>query len=281
MNISFNGIQNMMPDHHYPFRPVEQMIRTLNENTPMSILEKKMNSDNGVLDANSEYEDAHPELDKRPGIFATALAHEVRNPLTNINLAAEILGTSKLDADQQAFVEIISRAALRINKIVADFLNSHKAIEAHAELCYVNELLDEVLEVNNDRVRLKTVLVIKNFSNDPIQILVNRSEIKIALINVIVNAIEALPPGKGVLKLSTGSLKDKCSISIEDNGIGISEMNLKKIFDPYFTNKPGGMGLGLSTTNDILASNCGSLDVKSKMGAGSTFTFSFNRVSPV
>ena len=216
-------------------------------------------------------------LKKKSGVFATSLVHEVRNPLTNINLAADMLGLSSLSEEQEKFVAIIKRGAERINHILTNFLSSHNEDEIHADSYSVNELIEEVLAINKDRIGLKHVLVRKNFAAGDLNIFVKKEEIKIALINIIVNAIEALPPAHGILTLSTGIKNDQCIIEIEDNGMGISEKNLLYIFDPYYTNKPDGMGLGLSTTMDILLSNCGTMDVQSEEGSGTHFTLHFNR----
>ena len=217
-------------------------------------------------------------LKKKSGVFATSLVHEVRNPLTNIKLAADILCLDSLSEEQEKFVGIIKRGVERINNILTSFLSSHNEDEIHAESCSVNELIEEVLLVNKDRIGLKHVIVKKNFAAGDLNILVKKQEIKIALINIIVNAIEALPPANGILTLGTGIKNDQCIIEIEDNGMGISEKNLLNIFDPYYTNKPGGMGLGLSTTMDILLSNCGTMDVQSEEGAGTHFTLHFNQM---
>ena len=217
-------------------------------------------------------------LKKKSGVFATSLVHEVRNPLTNINLAADILNLGSLSEEQEKFVAIIKRGAERINHILTSFLSSHNEDELHVEPCPVNELVEEALAVNKDRIGLKNVIVKKKFTTGNLNILVKKQEIKIALINIIVNAIEALPPANGILTLSTGIKNDQCIIEIEDNGMGISEKDLLNIFDPYYTNKPGGMGLGLSTTMDILLSNCGTMDVQSEEGSGTHFTLHFNQM---
>ena len=218
-------------------------------------------------------------LKKNSGVFATSLVHEVRNPLTNINLAVDILSLDSLNEEQEKFVGIIKRSVERINDILTSFLSSHDENDIHAESCSVNELMEEVLTINKDRVGLKNVIIRKNFTSGNLNILVKKQEIIIALINIVVNAIEALPPENGILTLSTGLKNDQCIIEIEDNGIGISEKNLLNIFDPYYTNKPGGMGLGLSTTMDLLLSNCGTMDVQSEEGSGTHFTLHFNQAS--
>jgi C4-dicarboxylate-specific signal transduction histidine kinase len=100
---------------------------------------------------------------------------------------------------------------------------------------------------------------------------------KIALTNIIINAIDAMAGIKGELTLVTKSTCHACVVQIEDNGCGISEENLKNIFKPYFTNKPDGLGLGLTTTQDILRSNHVGLNVRSVVAKGTNFTLMFEK----
>jgi signal transduction histidine kinase len=86
-----------------------------------------------------------------------------------------------------------------------------------------------------------------------------------------------MPSENGMLRLVTRSINDQCIVVIEDNGIGISKENLENIFTPYFTDKPGGMGLGLSTTLDILHANHADVNVLSERGSGTRFILSFDR----
>lgn len=181
-------------------------------------------------------------IKKKPGVYATALVHEVRNPLTNINLAAEIIGMDSLNDEQKKFIEIIKRGVERINLILADFLTANKTDEIHAETCSMNKLLDEVLEINKDRMKIKNILVLRNFAPEDFEILVKKDEIKIALINIIVNALEAMPSENGVLKLRTSVSNEQCVIEIEDNGIGISEKNMANILIPILPINPAAWG---------------------------------------
>jgi signal transduction histidine kinase len=101
---------------------------------------------------------------------------------------------------------------------------------------------------------------------------------KIALTNIIVNAIDAMSQ-KGELKIITKSIERKYAIQIEDNGCGISREDLKNIFKPYFTNKPGGLGLGLAATCDILQSNHVGVFVESEEGKGTRFILLFDKAN--
>ncbi len=215
---------------------------------------------------------------EQPGQFVTALAHEVRNPLSNINLAVEMLKSTIIDDEQKLYLDIIMRGSERINDLVADLLTTCQPDEIKPERHSIHQLLDEVLAMTEDRIMLKNITVRREYAAIGCKVLVNKQKIQIALTNIVINAIDAMPPQKGELTLVTGSINGKCVIEIKDNGIGISKDNLEKIFKPYFTNKPGGMGLGLSTTLDILQSNHARVDVRSEESKGTTFILSFDGI---
>jgi signal transduction histidine kinase len=217
-------------------------------------------------------------VQKQPGQFASALAHEVRNPLSNINLAVEMLKTTTRDDDRKIYLDIIMRSSGRITDLVTDLLRSSQDNEMRLEECSIHQLIDAVLAMTEDRIMLKNIIVRKDYTDLDPEILVNKSKIKIALTNIIINAIDAMPFENGRLRLITRSINGKFIVEIEDNGIGISKENLKDIFKPYFTNKPGGMGLGLSTTLDILLSNHTGVDVQSEEGRGTRFILSFDQI---
>jgi signal transduction histidine kinase len=217
---------------------------------------------------------------EQPGQFVTALAHEVRNPLSNINLAVEMLRSTIIGEDQKLYLDIIMRGSERINDQIAALLTSCQPDEIKPERHSVHLLLDEVLTMTEDRIMLKNITVRKDYTTISCKILVNKQKIQIALTNIIINAIDAMPPQKGELILITRSMNGKCIIEIKDNGAGISKGNLEKIFKPYFTNKPGGMGLGLSTTLNILQLNHARVDVRSEEGKGTSFILTFDGIPP-
>jgi signal transduction histidine kinase len=105
----------------------------------------------------------------------------------------------------------------------------------------------------------------------------DKPKIKIALTNIVINAIDAMPLKNGELILCTKLIKGRHAISIRDNGCGISKENLPFIFNPYFTDKPGGVGVGLAATKDILISNQIGVKVDSVMGEGTRFILLFEK----
>jgi signal transduction histidine kinase len=214
---------------------------------------------------------------EQPDEFVSALIHEIRNPLTTINLAVQMLRSPARSYERKLYQDIIMRSSTQINDLITDLLTSWQSDEVKPGNYPIHELVDEALALAEDRIFLKTITVMKYYTTLDCKVLVDKQKIKIALANIIINAIEAMPSGNGKLKLITRSINNKCVIEIKDNGIGISQKNLSKIFMPYFTGKAGGMGLGLSTTMDILLANHVTTDVRSVEGIGTRFIFSFER----
>ena len=214
------------------------------------------------------------------GRIARTIAHEVRNPLTNINLAVDQLnedlanivkGNTGKD-HHQLMLDMIARNSVRINQLITDLLNSTKFTDLTYKKMSVNQLLDETLDLARDRIQLHDITVVKNYSPDICDISVDSEKIKIAFLNIMVNAIEAMEPGKGILQLTTAAMENKCVVTITDNGAGIDKDSLSKLFEPYFTNKPKGTGLGLTNTQNIILNHNGRISIDSEKGKGTSFT---------
>jgi len=207
------------------------------------------------------------------GRIARTIAHEVRNPLTNINLAAEQLKDDIGDGNESAktMLDMIYRNSTRINQLVTELLDSTRFIELKFESKPINTLLDEALFMAADRIELNNVTVKKNYDEDICDVQVDAEKIKIAFLNIIVNAIEAMEPGKGVLTVTTLAEDGQCVVSISDNGTGMDEETLQKLFEPYFTSKPLGNGLGMTNTQNIIINHNGSITAASQPGQGTTF----------
>ena len=218
-----------------------------------------------------------PVLRNRPSQFASALAHEVRNPLTNIKLSIEMLNSVVKDHNLKIYIDIIMRSSKRIDDLINELLTTQQVSKIHAEKYSMHQLLDEVVEVVGDRIKLKNVTVTKDFTMEDCNTIFDRPKMKIALSNIIINAIDAMGPEGGELNLVTKLIDGKYILLIKDNGCGISAGNLKNIFKPYFTNKPGGLGIGLSTTYKILRANHVRINVESEEGRGTSFILLFDK----
>jgi signal transduction histidine kinase len=213
-----------------------------------------------------------PEPDA--GQMNSALIHEIRNPLTSINLAAVMLDSVMVNAEGKQYVDIIKRSTARINLLVENlFKNQPK--KRKTDYYSVLQLLNEVVESVKDRMFLKNIILKKNFSQD-CSVLVSQEEIKIAFTNIIINAIDAMSYTDGELELSTVQMEDKFMLIIKDNGCGISEQNLEKIFTPLFTNKSNGLGIGLAATRYFFQLNNVSVKIRSQENIGTSFCLVFN-----
>jgi signal transduction histidine kinase len=210
------------------------------------------------------------------GRIARTIAHEVRNPLTNISLAAGQIKEMNENPDARLLLEMVSRNADRINQLVSELLNATRFGELDFKLASVNELLDEALGMAGDRIRLNNISVEKEYTNEPCQVMVDTEKIKLAFLNIIVNGIEAMEKNKGHLQVKTSKAGDKCIVEIKDNGSGMDEETLQKLFDPYFTRKSSGNGLGMTNTQNIILNHKGNIKAYSKPDQGTSFVISLN-----
>ncbi|MEO5595145.1 MAG: CHASE3 domain-containing protein [Chitinophagaceae bacterium] len=213
------------------------------------------------------------------GRIARTIAHEVRNPLTNINLAMEQLKSEMVNGEDNIILfEMVNRNSNRINQLITDLLNSTKFAELTYGKTSINTLLDEALDLAKDRIALYNTRVVKQYSSDICDVAVDKEKLKIAFLNIIVNAIEAMEPGKGILTITTKGENNKCVIEMADNGSGMDKESLGRLFEPYFTSKPKGNGLGLTNTQNIILNHKGTIQAESEKGKGTTFTIALNFV---
>jgi signal transduction histidine kinase len=210
------------------------------------------------------------------GRISRTIAHEVRNPLTNINLATEQLRSEiEPNEDINLLFEMISRNSNRINQLISDLLNSTRISELNYIKSSINDILDGSLELAQDRIKLKQIRVIKNYETDICHILIDPEKIMIAFLNIIVNAIEAMDE-HGTLQITTQTKNNRCITIIKDNGKGMSKADVGRLFEPYFTTKEKGTGLGLTNTQNIILSHHANISAESKPGEGTSFTISFD-----
>jgi signal transduction histidine kinase len=143
----------------------------------------------------------------------------------------------------------------------------------------LNVIVNDSLELARDRMELNSIQLIKNFTPNPCMVEVDAEKIKTAILNIIINAIEAMQPEKGILEITTLRKNDKCLVMISDNGIGMNESSEARIFEPYFTQKQNGNGLGLTLAQNIILNHKGTISVESTPGKGSIFTISLQEAA--
>ena len=207
------------------------------------------------------------------GKVSRVLAHEVRNPLTNINLAVEGLYDENKEEGLKDYFGIIQRNSARINKLITELLNSTRPTVLNIGVVDINALLEESLLLAKDRIALQHITIQKEFADNLPTINGDFDKLGIAFLNIIINAIEAMPKENGLLQITTKITKNWDVITlITDNGFGMDTETIDEIFQPFFTKKTNGTGLGLASTQNIILTHKGKIEVKSIVGKGTTFT---------
>jgi PAS domain S-box-containing protein len=209
------------------------------------------------------------------GRLVRTLAHEVRNPLNNVQMAVEQINTAHILEDDKIFLEIIQRNSKRIDNLIAELLDSYRPYEKTLKVTNLRNILEDTIHMASDRVKLKGIKLSVNFPGEPCIIQADEEKLKIAFLNIVVNATEAIENGNGVVDIELSEKPEHYVVEITDNGCGIPSEILAKLFEPYFTSKRNGMGLGLASTLNIIQSHGGTIDVESQVNLGSRFIVSF------
>jgi signal transduction histidine kinase len=208
------------------------------------------------------------------GRIAASIAHEIRNPLTNIILSLrQLKKDGQIKPEGLNYAGIMDRNSKRIEYLIMELLNCARPIKLNLQPWNVHRILKDVLAVHKVRLITRKIKVIMNLTSQPPSLLVDKEYLSRVFLNLVANAIEAMASG-GVLSINTKKEKSTFVINVKDNGRGISENNLIRIFDPFFSTKIQGAGLGLTTCQNIVTSHEGQIEVESAWGKGSVFTVS-------
>jgi two-component system, NtrC family, sensor kinase len=208
------------------------------------------------------------------GTLAAGVAHEINNPLTGILLYASILNSDKrIDPDLLPDVERVISETQRCAGIVKNLLEFSRESSPEKEVIALEAILDELCTFFHKQPDFENIVIRKNYGSELTLVSVDPNQIRQVFMNLFINAGHAMPRG-GDLEISTHRSEDGKYVCacLQDNGDGISEENLARIFDPFFTTKTEGTGLGLSISYGIIENNGGKIEVKSRVGEGTTFT---------
>lgn len=223
----------------------------------------------------------HAEKLSIKGEIARTLAHELRNPLASIGISADILTkkTEKTDQkDLSNYISIIKRSTSRLNSLVTDLLTSSNYSPPILKKCCLASTMNEVLDQAQDRIYLAGIKVLKHYKGH-YYILADREKLKIALLNIVVNASEAMTPNEGVLDVTIRKMNGRFKLTISDNGCGMEQNQIERLFDSFYSNKSGGMGIGLSSVKNILQDHQATVEVDSEPEKGTTFVLTFPRLT--
>lgn len=218
------------------------------------------------------------------GELATGIAHEIRNPLAIIKMIEQTM-RSELKGNKDAILEleVIDEEVERANKVIKSLMEFGKPNKNEKNIYSINEIIEDVLIiVNKYSSQYKTKIIFSKTTEVPCAEM-DKEQLKQAFVNLIFNAVDAMPRG-GNLYICTEYLPDKwIKVVFKDEGEGIAEENIDKIFSPFFTTKDEGTGLGLSIVHRIIEDHQGIIKVNSKVGEGTSFEMlfpvdSFNKV---
>ena len=222
-----------------------------------------------------ELKDAQEQLVRREklailGQLAGGVGHELRNPLGVISNAVYYLKMVMPDAEEtiKEYLETISEEVNRSTGIVSDLLDFSRIKSVEREETAVSDLVTQVLEKQPASENIKVATAIPS---DLPPVFVDNRQISQVLVNLVTNACQAMPEG-GKLSISAIAKQDKVHVSFTDTGSGISKENMKNLFEPLFTTKARGIGLGLAVSKNLVEANGGSIEVESEEGKGSIFT---------
>lgn len=248
-------------------------IRTLSiKVTPLYDSNKRLIGNNWLLVDLTDIKELKLQIEEKKwlaylGELSAGIAHEIRNPLNSISLYLGLLKREIINRpDLIASIEKIQREIENLNKIVADFLYFARTSNINLKPILVSDLFSESLFLASDEINQKHIKVNTYFRPENISIFGDKMQLEQALLNIVKNSIAAM---EDYGELEIKAYKDKqIVLEIIDNGIGIAEEDLGKIFQPFFTTKRNGTGLGLAIVANIIKAHNGTISVISKKDEG-------------
>ncbi|MBM4128937.1 MAG: HAMP domain-containing protein [Nitrospira sp.] len=216
------------------------------------------------------------EVEHLSGIaqFAKSIAHEIRNPLNFIGLSIDHLKEkyplpeNEKKEKFESLITSIKQEIQRLDKLVENFLDYGKPLRLNIKDVDLEIIIEEVMSLVRAKAEIDSIEIHRDYERLP-TVSIDPELIKTCIFNVILNAFQAMPDG-GTLSLRTQATDNKVSLIIEDTGVGVSKEDLQKVFDPFFSTKGTGLGLGLAMTKSVVEEHGGKVDFQSKEGKGTT-----------
>ena len=214
------------------------------------------------------------------GLLTAGLAHEIRNPLVAIRTFTQLLPERYNDAEfRDGFQGLALKEVDRICGLINDLLSFARPSRPKVVQENMNDAVDGITRILETEAKEKNVEIARDFAASLPKVWIDREQMKQVFMNLILNAIQAMKGEGGTILISTrfhsrdqsGQAGQFVQVEIRDTGVGIPEENLDHIFDPFFTNKDEGSGLGLSISHQIVQEHGGYVTVESKVGAGTSF----------
>jgi signal transduction histidine kinase len=233
-----------------------------------------------LLETRRRMEDANLKLIQAEklasiGRISASIAHEIRNPLTSVKLNIQkLMQNEHLDEEEKEHLSISQEGIGQIEKFIKELLNFTRVSDLNPERFSVVQIVEESLKMMRNSFQEKKIVLEKNFAADLPSVVVDGDKIRQVFLNILRNAVEAVEEG-GKIGLALSRVKEngvaRIKVRISDDGCGIPEKDWENIFEPFYTTKPSGFGLGLSNARKIVEQHRGSLRVTKTKGKGTTF----------
>lgn len=248
-------------------------------NDELGVLTRNFNEMVEKLRENSELQAKLKEAEhmSKIGTLASGIAHEVRNPLNFINLSIDHLRATHGPEDEnkregfESSISAIKSEIERLNNMVSSFLNFGRPLNLKIKGLPLEHIIGETVLFLSESARAGKVSIDFRKSISALTVMADYTHIKTCFLNIILNAVQAMPEG-GRLIIVTKAEGDRAFIRFTDTGAGISPENMEKIFEPYFTTKDLGIGLGLAFTRRIIEEHGGLIAIESEIQKGTTVT---------
>jgi signal transduction histidine kinase len=202
------------------------------------------------------------------GEMVAAVSHEIKNPLGIIRSTAELMGTlPEAGETHKKLSSVITEESTRLNRIVTEFLDFARPQTPDIRECDLRDIIEKNLEFLRPELDKKGITVKAELDGMPLTLMADHGQLYRAFLNIFINASQSMDKG-GSIKVHAGEDKGRLYVEIEDTGCGISQENLKRIFNPFFTTKDKGTGLGLSIVRKIIEGHKGTIAIQSQEGKG-------------